>query len=241
MSLTKKKISISAIIAALSFLYLAFCPYFINPIYNAILGQTFTMIIKNLISSIFAFGNILNFVACLTIVVGIFTKFDKIAFAVTSAIFWLSTLIGLISGIINSVKYEYYTLGFATVVNSLSYMLVYFLMLGVAIWLTILFFTKKETPKLLKVLIFLPIAILALIHFFSFFTNVSDIISMLTAGASGKWFLYSVFSNCVSIFNRIIIFIGFVAVAVKLADFKKKSKNTVEINEELVVENVTAE
>ena len=241
MSLTKKKISVSAIIAALSFLYLAICPVFLNPIYGLILENPFGIILRNLISYIFSFGNILNFLACLFIVIGIFTKVDKIAVTVTAAIFWLSSLIGLITNIANSIKYEYYTLTFAAVINSLSYMFAYFLLFAIALWLTILFFTKKETPKFLKLLVFLPIVVLAIIHLFSFFSNASGIISVLSAHANGKWVIYSLFSNLASIFNRLIAFIGFTAVAVKLANLKKKPKNTVEISEEITIEKVVAD
>ena len=241
MSLTKKKFSISALIACLAFLYLAFSPAVLNPFYNIILGQPFRTIISNFFASIFSFGSIISFIACLTTAVGIFTKFDKIAFAITSALFWLSSVISLITSIVNSFKYEYYQLGFGNIFSNLTYILTYFLFFAVALWLTILFFAKKETPKFLKGLVFVPVAILLLICFFAFFTNVSAIISAFVNGLGCKWMLYSIITNLMSIFNRFVLLIGFTAAAFKLADLKKKPKNTVEISEEIVVENVTAE
>ncbi len=239
MSSTKKKVSISAIIAALSFIYLAFCPYILNPIYNLILGQPFNMFIRYLISSIFSLGNILNFVACLVIVIGLFTKFDKIAVTVTSALLWFTSLLNLINLIINAINTNHFAHIPASTFSQISFMLVYFLMFAVALWLTVLFFTKKETPKFLKVLVFVPVAILLLICFFSFFTNISAIISAFVTGTSGKWLIYSLVINVTSIINRFILVLGFTAAAVKLADFKKKPKNTVEISENVVLENVT--
>lgn len=241
MSLTKKKFSISALIACLSFLYLAFSPAVLNPFYNIMLGQPFRTIISNFFASIFSFGSIISFIACLTTAVGIFTKFDKIAFAITSALFWLSSVINLITSIVNSFKYEYYHLGFGNIFSNLTYILTYFLFFAVALWLTILFFAKKETPKFLKGLVFVPVAILLLICFFAFFTNVSAIISAFVNGLGSKWMLYSIITNLMSIFNRFVLLIGFTAASFKLADLKKKPKNTVEISEEIVVENVTTE
>ncbi len=241
MSLTKKKFSISALITCLAFLYLAFSPAVLNPLYNIMLGQPFRTIISNFFASIFSFSSIISFIACLTTAVGIFTKFDKITFTITSALFWLSSVINLITTIVNSFKYEYYHLGFVSVLSSLSYILTYFLFFAVALWLTILFFTKKETPKLLKGLIFVPVAILLLICFFTFFTNVSAIISAFVNDLGSKWMLYSIITNLMSIFNRFVLLIGFTAAAVKLAGLKKKPKNTVEISEEVIIENVTTE
>ncbi len=241
MSLTKKKISIWAIIAALSFLYLAFCPYILNPIYNLLLGQPFGMIIKNLFYSIFAFGNILNFIACLVTAIGIFTKFDKIAITVTSALFWLVSLINLISLFVNAFKMGHFEHIPVSAVSQLSHMFAYFLMFAVALWFAILFFTKKETPKFLKILIFVPVAILAIIFLVSFVTNFFALITHLINGLSSKFLFYSAFSVFTRIFNTFVLLIGFGAVAVKFADIKKKPKNTVEISEDVVVENVVAE
>ncbi len=241
MALTKKKINISAIIVALSFIYLALCPYILNPIYNILLGQPFVMIISNLFKSIFNFGNIINFVACIVIAVGIFTKFDKIAVTITSALFWVGSLVSLISGIINSIKYDYYRIEFVSVLSILANMFVYFLMFAIALWLTILFFTKKETPKFLKILIFVPVAILAIIFLASFITNFFALITHLINGLSSKFLLYSAFSVFARIFNTFVLLVGFTAVAVKLSGFKKKPKNTVEISEDVIIENVAAE
>ena len=233
MSITKKKISISAIIAALSFLFLAFYPYFLNPIHNILLGQSFSVIIRIIINSIFNFGNIVNFIACIITVVGIFTKFEKIAVAITSALFWFSSLFTLISGIINSIKFGYFRMNIVQVISLLSNMFIYFLMFAVAAWLTILFFKKKETPKFLKVLIFVPVAILAISFLSSFITNFFAL--------PLKFFLYSAFSVFSRIFNSLVLLVGLTAIAVKFANFKKKPKNTVEISEDIIVENVTAE
>lgn len=241
MSITKKKISISAIIAALSFLYLAFCPYFLAPIYNLLLGQPLTALISTFISSIFNFSNIINFVACFIIAIGIFTKFDKIALTITSILFWISSLVSLISGIINSIKYDYYRMNLVSVISILANMLVYFLMFAVALWLTILFFTKKETPQFLKILIFIPVAILAIIFLASFITNFIAFITNLVSGLYVKFLLYSAFSVFARIFNTLALLVGFTAIAVKLTGFKKKPKNTVEISEDVIVENVVTE
>ena len=135
MSITKKKISISAIIAALSFLFLAFYPYFLNPIHNILLGQSFSVIIRIIINSILNFSNIINFIACIITAVGIFTKFDKIAVAITSALFWFSSLFTLISGIINSIKFAYFRMNIVQVISLLSNIFIYFLMFAVAAWL----------------------------------------------------------------------------------------------------------
>ena len=43
------------------------------------------------------------------------------------------------------------------------------------------------------------------------------------------------------IFNSFVLLVGLTAIAVKFANFKKKPKNTVEISEDIIVENVTAE
>ena len=241
MSISKKKISISAIIAALSFLFLAFYPYFLNPIHNILLGLSFSVIIRIIINSIFNFGNIVNFIACIITAVGIFTKFDKIAVAITSALFWFSSLFTLISGIINSIKFGYFRMNIVQVISLLSNMFIYFLMFAVAAWLTILFFKKKETPKFLKVLIFVPVAILAISFLSSFITNFFASITHLASGLPLKFFLYSAFSVFSRIFNSFVLLVGLTAIAVKFANFKKKPKNTVEISEDIIVENVTAE
>ena len=242
MSLKKKKISISAIIAAISFIYLAFCPYVLNPIiYNIILGQPFLSIIRSFFASIFALNNIINFIACLVMIVGIFTKFDKIAATITSALFWLSSLINLITLFINANKMGHFAHLPLSVFSQLSFMFSYFLMFAVSLWLTIMFFTKKEPPKFLKVLIFVPVAILGLIFLFSFISNLIGLITNLLSGMYGKFLLYSMFTVFGGIFSTLVLLIGFTAVAIKLADLKKKPKNLVEISEDVVIENVTTE
>ena len=238
---TNKKISIPSIIAAISFIYLAFCPYIINPIFNILLGLDFNVIIRIIVNSIFNFGNIINFIACVITAVGIFTKFDKIAVAITSALFWLSSLVTLISGIINSIKYGYFRMNAVQLISLLSNMLSYFLIFAIALWLAILFFKKKEVPKFLKIIAFAPVIIFALILFFTFFGDVSNIISPLTDGAPFRYFFNTLIINSSSIFNRLVLVIGYAAVMAKLTDLKKKPKNTVEISENVVIENVTAE
>lgn len=114
-------------------------------------------------------------------------------------------------------------------------------MFAVAAWLTILFFKKKETPKFLKVLIFVPVAILAISFLSSFITNFFASITHLASGLPLKFLLYSAFSVFSRIFNSFVLLVGLTAIAVKFANFKKKPKNTVEISEDIIVENVTAE
>ena len=50
--------------------------------------------------------------------------------------------------------------------------------------------------------------------------------------------MFTVFGG---IFSTLVLLIGFTAVAIKLADLKKKPKNLVEISEDVVIENVTTE
>ncbi len=238
---TKKIISIPSIIAAISFIYLAFCPLVINPILDLIMGNSFADVIRHSISSMLSLHSIICFWSYIIITVGIFTKFDKIAVAVSAALLWLGTLISFITSIINSFKYDFYRLSFTNVLSALSYMLAYFLVFAIALWLAVLFFKKKEIPKFLKIVAFAPVIIFALILFFTFFGNVSNIISYLTNGAPFRYFLNTLILNLSSIFNRLVLIIGYAAVIVKLTDLKKKPQNTVEISENVVIENVTAE
>ena len=237
----KEKFSIPSIIAAISFIYLAFTPIVIDPFSNLIMGNSLSGVINHLIDTIFEFRNILIFWSYIIIVVGIFTKFDKIAVAVSAALLCFNTLVSFIETIISSIRYHF-TIEFDTVVLALSYMLAYFLVFGIALWLAILFFKKKETPKFLKIVAFAPVAVFALILFFSFFNNVSDMISLISAiGVNMKYLLNTLIIDSSETFNRAVMIIGFAAVMIKLTDLKKKPKNTVEISENVVVENVTAE
>ena len=238
---TKRKIKISSVIAALSFIYLALCPYVLNPIYNILLGQPLASIFRNFFSVIFNFGNALNFIACLVIAIGIFTKFDKIAITITSALFWLSSLISLISLFANAIKMGYFAHVMTSAFSQMSYMFAYFLMFAVSLWLTILFFAKKETPKFLKVLVFIPVAVLAIIMLITTITSFIALVTNLISGLSSNFLLYSLFSTLIGIFNKLVLLIGFTAVTVKLANFKKKPKNTVEISKDVVIENVVTE
>jgi hypothetical protein len=238
---TKKKISIPSIIAAISFIYLAFCPYIINPIFNILLGHNFNVIIRIIVNSIFNFGNIINFLACLITAVGIFTKFDKIAVAITSALFWLSSLVTLISGIINSIKYGYFRMNAVQLISLLSNMLSYFLIFAIALGLTILFFKKKETPKFLKIVAFIPVIIFALILFFAFLNDALHIFSLIVDGVNIGYILNTLLFNALYLSDDFALVIGFGAVMAKLTDLKKKPKNTVEISENIVVENATNE
>lgn len=242
MSKLKKKISIWAVITALSFLYLAFIPYVSSPVYNILLGLGFPYIIKNFFASLLNLSNIIHFIACLLIAIGIFTKFDKIAVAAGSAMFWLSSIVSLILNIINSIKYGY-SLGFGYFASTFFHLLAYFLLFAVALWVTILFFAKKPTPKIAKIIIFVPIVILAFILIFAFFSNTSNVISALTSGQAFKWTLYSIVINSMNTFNTLISLVGFTAAAFKIAEIgiKKSPENTVEINQDVVIENVTAE
>lgn len=238
---TNKKISIPSIIAAISFIYLAFCPIVVNPILDLIMGNSFSAVIRHSITSMLSLHSIICFWSYIIIVVGIFTKFDKIAVAVSAALLWFNTLISFIETIISSIRYHF-TIEFNTVVLALSYMLAYFLVFGIALWLAILFFAKKPTPKFLKVFAFAPVMVFALILFFSFFNNVSDMISLISAiGVNMKYLLNTLIIDSSETFNRAVMIIGFGAVMVKLTGLKKKPKNKVEINENIVVENVTAE
>ena len=237
----KKKFSIPSIIAAISFIYLAFCPIVLNPILNLIMGNSLAAVIRHSITSMLSLHCILVFWSYIIIAVGVFTKFDKISVAVSAALLWLGTLISFITSIINSFKYDFYRLSFTNVLSALSHMLAYFLVFAIALWLAILFFKKKEVPKFLMIIAFAPVIIFALILFFTFFGDVSNIISPLTDGAPFRYFFNTLIINSSSIFNRLVLVIGYAAVMIKLADLKKKPKNTVEISENIVVENVTAE
>ena len=238
---TKKKISIPSIIAAISFIYLAFTPIVIDPFLNLIMGNSFADVIRHSISSMLSLRSIICFWSYIIIVVGIFTKFDKIAVAVSGALFWFNTLISFIETIIHSIRYHY-TLGFGGVVSALSYLLADFLVFAIALWLTILFFKKKETPKFLKIVAFAPVAVFALILFFSFFSDISNIISVISAiGVNIRYLLNTLIINLSGMFDRLVLVIGYAAVMIKLTDLKKKPKNTVEISENVVIENVTAE
>ncbi len=238
---TKKKISIPSIIAAISFIYLAFCPYIINPIFNILLGHNFNVIIRIIVNSIFNFGNIINFIACVITAVGIFTKFDEIAVAITSALFWLSSLVTLISGIINSIKYGYFRMNAVQLISLLSNMLSHFLIFAIAIGLTILFFKKKETPKFLKIVAFIPVIIFALILFFAFLSDALHIFSLIAGGVNIRYLLNTLLFNALDLSDDFALVIGYAAVMIKLTDLKKKPKNTVEISENVVIENVTTE
>lgn len=242
MSKLNKKINIWAIVAAISFLYLAFIPYITNPIYNLLLGYDFVSIIKLLLSTIFNFGNAVYFVGYILIAVGILTKFDKISLAAGSALFWLSSIVSLILNIINSIKHGY-SLGFGYFASTFFHLLAYFLLFAVALWVAILFFAKKPTPKIAKIVIFVPLAILAVLLIFAFFSNTSNVISALTSGQAFQWTLYSIVINSMNTFNTLISFVGFTAAAFKIAEIgiKKSPENTVEISEGVIIENVTTE
>ena len=238
---TNKKISIPSIIAAISFIYLAFCPYIINPIFNILLGHNFNVIIRIVVNSIFNFGNIINFLACVITAVGIFTKFDKIAVAITSALFWLSSFVNLITLFINANKTGLSAHFPLSVFSLLTHMLSYFLIFAIAIGLTILFFKKKETPKFLKIVAFIPVIIFALILFFAFLSDALHIFSLIAGGVNIGYLLNTLLFNALDLSDDFALVIGFAAVMVNLTDLKKKPKNTVEISENIVVENVTAE
>ncbi|MBO5210404.1 MAG: hypothetical protein J6B80_00570 [Clostridia bacterium] len=240
MSLTKKKLNIWAVVAALSFLYLAFIPYIMSPIETILISEGFGYIIRNFFSALFNISNILSFVANILLAVGILTKFDKIAVAGACAILWLSGVISLITNIANSIKYGY-KLGFSYYFSSAFNLFTLFLLFAVTLVFAIFYFSKKPIPKLLKIALFIPVAFIGISFIFSFFTNTSNVISAIASGQELKWTIYSIVINSMNTINGLIRLVGFTAVAVKLADFKKKPENTIEINEEVVIENVTAE
>lgn len=242
MAKSNNKINIAAVITTISFLYLAFIPYITNVFYNLILGIDFTYVIRNLFSAIFNFGNAVHFVGCLLIAIGILTKFDKIALAASSSMFWLSILISLISNIINSTKYNY-RLEVRYYLSTAFSLLIYFLFIAVGVLFTIFFFMKKPIPKLLKITVFVPVALLAISLIITFFSNTSNVISAFTGGFNIEWVIYLLISNSVSTFNAFVNLIGFTVASFKIAEisFKKKTKNTVEISGDIVIENVNAE
>ncbi len=238
----KKKINISAVIATISFLYLAFIPLITTPLYNIILGNDFLSIIRILISTIFSLGSIVHFIGCIIFAVGIHTKFDKIAYAAGSTLFWLSVLISLISNILNSVKYNY-KLGVGHFISTGFSLFIYLLFIAVGVLFTVFFFIKKPLPKILRFAVFVPAALLGISLIFTFFSNTSNVISSFGHNAGFKWVLYSVLSNSIGTINSLVNLIGFVTAGLKIAEisFKKKSDNTVKISEDVVIENVTTE
>ena len=109
---SKLKLDIITLIIALSFLFLAVCPLIMQPVYNMLLGESFLLVFKNWFSYIFRFTTLVPLIGYIVIIAGVFTKYFKPAVAVSSALFWLSTLVGLISNIVNYIKLEYLPFSF---------------------------------------------------------------------------------------------------------------------------------
>ncbi len=234
-----------AIIAAFSFIYAGFFPYIVDVLDFLVNHKSFEELIRDLLYTIFNFPNTAFLLASLVIAIGIFTKFDKIAFTISSALFWLGSFVFSFTYFFDAIKYNYLTNDFFNevlyIISYFTYPLAYFLMLGIGIWLTIIFFKKRETPKFLNIVIFIALAVwclallLELIPLFAEIPN--TIIKSWGSNAILEFFVF----RCNYLFNLFLQFIGFTAVAVKLADFKKRSKNTVEINDKVIVKNVKAE
>ena len=168
----------------------------------------------------------------------IFTKIDKLAVTLASGLFWLSSEIAFIKSIVILIKYEIFFKFLDSIFTDLLSGSVYFLMFIIGIWFTILFFTKKKTPKFAKVVVFLPAAIMALLLCIRFVGNTIDIFKAISQYGN---VVYSILENTIHTFNTLVLFIGFLSIAFKFADVKKKPKNTVEINDQVVIENVNAE
>ena len=238
MAKSKIKLNIWAVIAAISFVYLAFAPYLSSLILNLFQDQPIHMMFLNFIKSVFNLGNTLNFLGCLGVAICIFTKIDAIAVTLASAIFWFSNLIAIIKSVSILIKYSLLLQFLGSTITELLETGAYFVMLVVGIWFTILFFMKKSAPLFAKIVTFLPALTFLLLFVIRFIGNTGNVLTSLTTGSN---FLYSFVMNSTSTFNTFVIFIGFMAIAFKFANFKKKPKNTVEISEDVVIENAIAE
>ena len=238
MAKSKIKLNAWAIIAALSFLYLAFAPYLSSLILNLFQDQPIHIMLVNFVKSIFNLGNTVNFLACLAVTICVFTKIDAIGVTVACGLFWLTNLIALIKTISILAKYGLFLQFLGSTFTEVLELAVYFVMFAVGVWFTILFFMKKSAPVFAKIVAFLPAVILLILFVIRFFGNTGNVITSLTNGSN---FLYSFAMNSISTFNTFALLLGFIAIAFKLANFKKKPKSTAEISEDVVVENVVAE
>ena len=241
MSLTKRKISITVIIAAACFALLAFLPYFQSIITSILQFSGLTYFINNLFSIIFDFGNATNLLACIVMAVGIFTKFDKIALTASSGLFWIRTLVSFITSFRYSFQYVKTINIIISVLTNSSILFAYFSIFAIAVLLTILLFTKKEAPKFLKLLLFIPVVILAVPFFISTIISFISIFSSIIRYYNASFLLNIIIPNIFGIFQKVLLIIGFTAVAIKIADLKKKPKNVIEISEDVIVENVITE
>lgn len=241
MTLTNKKLSITAIVAALCFGLLAFQPYLLNITTNLLSLHDFGFILKNILLSFFYLGNSVNFIACIVMAVGLFTKFDKIAVSVSSGLFFLSTLISVINSFKSLFKYSKFLNIILSFVSNSSILFAYFLFFALSLFLAILLFNKKEAPKFFKFLFFVPVVILAITFFLSTIISSISIFSSLPRYFNTDYTVNIIIPNIWGGFQRLLLIIGFTAVAIKLADLKKKPKNTVEISEEIIIENVINE
>ncbi len=225
MPFLKKKFNIPTIIAAISFIYLAFSPLIITPIFNLIMGYSFGVVIESLINYIFTLSSIIFFWSYIIIAVGILTKFDKITVAASAALLWIGSIISFISYIINSTKSDYNVLRFNNIISHLAYILAYFLLFGIAAWLIISFIQKKPRPKFLKVLVFVPVVMFVIILVFLLFSNISNLIAYSVNGIPAKYFINSLFLNLSEIFNVCVLIIGFTAVIIEITGVKINLKN----------------
>lgn len=238
MAKSKIKLNAWAIIAAISFLFLAFAPYLSSLTLNIFRDQPIHMMLTNFIKSIFNLGNTVNFLACLGVTICIFTKIDAIGVTLASGLFWISNLVALIKTLSIIIKYGLFFRVLGSTFTEVLELTAYFVMFVVGVLFTILFFMKKSAPVFAKVVAFLPALILLVLSVIRFIGNTGNVITAITTGYD---VLYSLVSNSTSTINTFVLFIGFMAIAFKLANFKKKPKNTVEISEDVVVENVVAE
>ena len=223
MSKVKFKNIALAIVAALCFMYLAIYPYILCILDIIIYRYPISLIID----SIFDFSNATNFIACAIIMVGIFTKFDKIAFTASAGFFLLSIFESAVSYFISSIQNSWHYDDFLYIVSDLLYILAFFLMFAVGVLFTIFFFMKKELNKILKLAVFLPIIIWAIATFIALIPFVIYILEDISySGIYLRWIIRFVLFRGPYLLSLLAQLVGFTAVAFKLISSEKVKTST---------------
>lgn len=227
--MAKTKNLILAFIATLSFLYASIFPYFSYLLSFIVYKNEFS--IRGLLNYITSnFEDVFFLLGFVIIAVGILTKFDGIALTASSALLWLGSVISAVTYFIDAVRYNYFKSGFLSeisyILSDFTFPLAYFLMFVVGIWLTILFFKKKDMPKILNVLIFVALAIWCFAFLLLLIPYSIDMIPnfqrYLKDGVIVD-FIIMRGAYLVNIFSQLI---GFAITAFVLADFRKKTSIT---------------
>lgn len=222
----KQKFNILNIVTAVSFIYMALSPY-IKSLFNCMIaafqGVMFKYVIESFFKVVFNFQNALWFVASIIAVICVFTRFDKIGPAVSSLLFWFSSIIALISTIVNSIRHDY-TGSAKIILSSISNLAIYFVIFIVFALFAVFYLMKKPTPDFFKYLIFIPVALLLIAFIVSFFSNLTGIIKTSFMGYHFFHLINIIVNRLLSLLGGLIRLLGFSALLFKVSGFQLKKK-----------------